>query len=71
MKTKKSMMFICGGVIRESEFKRRLKSKDGVYGIMLCWVLPDDKYDEWERLRKEGRRKEARQIFDKYAKSII
>jgi len=72
MKTqnKKSMMFICGGVIRESEFKKRLKSDD-IYGIMLCWVLPDDKYDKWERLHKKGKHDEARQLFDKYAKSII
>ena len=66
-----SVIFICGGVIKESEFKEKLKSKDGIYGIMLYWVLPDDKYVEWERLCKEGRRKEAKQIFDKYAKSII
>ena len=66
-----SVIFICGGVIKESEFKKRLKSKDGVYGIMMCWVLPDDKYEEWERLHKKGKHEEARQIFDKYAKSII
>lgn len=66
-----SVIFICGGVIKESEFKEKLKSKDGVYGIMMCWVLPDDKYEEWERLHKKGKHEEARQIFDKYAKSII
>ena len=71
MKIKESVMFICGGVIRESEFKEKLKSKDGIYGIMLCWVLPDDKYVEWERLQKEGKREEAKKIVDKYAKSII
>jgi len=70
MQTKKSVILYCGGVIRESEFQKRLKSDD-IYGIMLYWVLPDDKYEEWERLHKEGKHEEARQIFEKYAKSII
>ena len=63
-------MPICGGIIRESEWDEAVK-KGEFYGLMMCYVLPDDKYEEYFRLLREGKKKEADEIFKEYAWSVI
>lgn len=49
MKTKqKAIGVICGGVISESELK-----KHDILEIMMCYILPDDKFEEYMKLKKE------------------
>jgi len=62
---------ICGGIIKESEFQKRLKKKNGIYGIMMCFILPDDQYDKYWQARKNNDKKTAQKIFKNYARSII
>lgn len=56
---------ICGGVVSESEF---LKNPDV---CLMCFIMPDDAYKRYEKLLKEGKEKEASDLFKKYAWSVI
>ena len=61
---------MCGGVISQT-MDRKLTRKHGVYATMMCYILPDDKYKEYVKLKKSKNDKEASKIFNKYAHSII
>lgn len=63
-------MSICGGVISESELKKRIDNGTAE-GVMMCFVMPDDKFDEYVKFKKENKHKEAKKIFNKYAMSMI
>ena len=67
----KSIHFICGGVIKESIFRKHFESKKGVYAVLLEWVLPDDEYDKWEQLYRKKKYSEAQELLKKHGKSII
>ena len=48
------------------------KMKDfGVWADTMSWVMPDDKYEQYVALQKEGKDKEATKIFEAYARSQI
>ena len=53
----KEEIFICGGVVSESEF-----AKDP-WRYSLCVVLPDDKFEEWEKTEDL---KEKEEILRRY-----
>ena len=56
---------ICGGIVKESEFEKNPTA------YLMCIILPDKYYEEYEKLLKEGKRKEAKRILKKYAWSVI
>jgi len=60
---------ICGGVISESMMMKAIKKNP--YSCLMSFVLPDDKYKLYIKYNKEGNRKKAKEIFDKYAVSQI
>ena len=60
---------ICGGIITESEFQKRLKDNE-VEGVIMAFILPDDKYKTYWKLKDNGKDREATKIFDKFARSI-
>ena len=62
---------ICGGVISESQYQKALKSKDGIYEIMMSFVLPDKQYEKYLTFVKANKRGLANRIFKKYATSLI
>jgi len=66
----KSSGAICGGIIKESEWDKAVK-EGRFYGLMMCYVLPDDKYDTYFKLKQEGRNKEATKVFREHAWSVI
>lgn len=62
---------ICGGVISESKLKSDQK-KYGVWADMMCYVMPDDKFAQYQKLKEENwDSKEAKKLFDKHAWSMI
>ena len=62
---------ICGGVISESQYQEAVKSKDGIYGIMMSCILPDEQYKKYLAFKKAGKNGLANRIFKKYAMSLI
>jgi len=69
-KYEKTIGFLCGGIIKESKFWE-LFDKGELEPYFLCLVLPDDKYEEYVKLKEEGKEKEAEKIIKKYAFSLI
>lgn len=61
---------ICGGVMSWSDMKKGMK-KYGAYFGMMSFVMPDKQYKRYFAYRKQGKEKEARRLFDKYAISQI
>jgi len=61
---------ICGGIIKKSEWDRAVK-EGRFMGLMMCYILPDDKYDIYFKLKREGKDKEASEVFRKYAWGVI
>lgn len=56
---------ICGGVISDSKFQ-----KDPM-AYMMCFVMPDDKFKEYEVAVKNKDQKKRRELFSQYAMSVI
>jgi len=56
---------ICGGIIAESYFKKQLAKKDGIYGMMMAWVMPDDKYKKNKAADKIGDHKKEKKLCDR------
>ena len=56
---------ICGGVISKSKF---MKDPDA---YMMAFVMPDNWHDKWIKCIKQGKDKEAKRLFQKYAISQI
>jgi len=61
---------ICGGIISESEFKKRFKNKT-LERVIMARVLPDEYYKKYSELIKKGEYEKAKKIFYKHAWSII
>jgi hypothetical protein len=61
---------ICGGIIKESEFMRRIKN-NAVEEVMMAYVLPDKWYDKYHKAVAEGKERIAHRIFMKHAWSMI
>ena len=61
---------ICGGVISESQLMKDIK-KYGAYADMMAYVMPDKQYKRYFTYKRQGKEKEAKKIFDKYAMSQI
>ena len=61
---------ICGGIIKESEWEKAVKETGGL-GYMMCFILPDNVYDEYFKLLEQGKKKEASKLFKKHAWSAI
>jgi len=63
-------MPICGGIIKESEWNKAVE-EGTADRYLMCFILPDDKYEEYFRLLEEGKEKDADEIFREYAWSVI
>ena len=63
-------IFVCGGVISESEHKKNVE-KHGVWADVMSYVMPDEQFAEYLDLEKAGKIKEATALFKKYVKSQI
>ena len=61
---------ICGGIISKSQLKKRCE-KDGIYGIMMCFVMKDKDYAFYRKLVKENKLKQADKFSEKVARSLI
>ena len=70
MKPKEENGAICGGVISESQNLKAMK-KYGVWANMMSYVMADKQFKIYSKLVKEGKDKEAHEIFEKYAVSQI
>ena len=62
---------ICGGIISESQLKKRCEKKNGIYGIMMCFVMKDKDYEVYRKLIKENKLKQADKFSEKVARSLI
>jgi len=69
-KMNKSSGAICGGIIKESEWNKAIK-ENKLNELMMCFVMPDDKYDLYWKLKQEGKNKEATKVFREHAWSVI
>ena len=58
---------ICGGVMSESMMSKGMK-KHGAYFGMMSYVLPDEIFKKYAVEKDEKKRK---QLFEKYARSVI
>lgn len=56
---------ICGGVISESKFN------EDPMAYMMALVLPDEWHEKYMKLIEEDKIKEAREIIERYARSMI
>jgi len=61
---------ICGGIISESMWDKAVKEGNAM-GLLMCVIMPDDKYELYWKLKEEGKDKEAEQILKKYAWSVL
>ena len=61
---------ICGGVMSFSMMNKGMK-KYGAYFGMMSFVMADKHYKRWIKYKKQGKKKEANKIFDRYALSQI
>ena len=62
---------ICGGIISESQLKKRCEKKGGMHGIMMCLVMKDKDYAFYEKLIKENKPEQADKFSEKVARSLI
>lgn len=61
--------YICGGVVKQSEYKRATK-KD-VWAYAMCYVMPDEWFDVYVAVKKLGDDKLATKIFDEHSYGVI
>ena len=61
---------MCGGVINESRWQQNLKENGG-YGLMMAYVMPDDKFELYKKAKESGDEKTAHRLFEKHAHSNI
>ena len=64
------MSSICGGVVSFSMHKKNTK-KYGVWADTMAFVMSDKHYKKFISLKKQGKDKEAKKIFNRYAISQI
>lgn len=60
---------ICGGVVKESEYKRATK-KD-VWAYAMCYIMPDEWFEVYILVKKLGDDKLATKIFKEHSWSMI
>lgn len=68
------MSSICGGVISQSYYDDYVKKNGDPYGIMMAYIMPDDKFEVYVKLREskgKADQKSADEWFDKYARSQV
>lgn len=63
--------FMCGGIISETYYKNYVKEHGDPMGIMMSYIMPDVKLKQYDKLRKEGKEKEATKLFDEHSWSLI
>lgn len=56
---------MCGGVINETLFQ------SDPMQYMMSYVMPDDKFEQYVKAKNDGNDKHAKELFNKYARSII
>ena len=56
---------MCGGVVSRSMFD------SDPWAYMMAHYMEDDKFDEYRKLKKDGKNKEATKLFELYARSAI
>ena len=56
---------ICGGVVKQSVFEKE------PMGYMMAWIMPDEHFEEYKKLKEAKKDKEAEKVFEKYAWSAI
>jgi len=56
---------ICGGIISQSKFNENIAAN------MMCTFLPDEKYDEYIKLIRKFKDKEANAIVDEFGMQAI
>jgi len=61
---------ICGGVMSFSMMKKGMR-KFGAYFGMMSFVMADNQYKRFIAYKKQGREKQAKKLFDRYAISQI
>jgi hypothetical protein len=61
---------ICGGVMSFSQNKRLMK-KEGIWAGLMSYLMPDKQYKKWVDYKKQGKEKQAKKLFDRYAISQI
>ena len=64
------MSSICGGIIALSQVIKNLKSGN-IWADMMAYVMPDNQYHRYIKLKKEHKDKEATKVSEKYARSQI
>jgi len=64
---------MCGGVISQSYYSNYIKENGDPYGIMTAYVMDDENFALYKRLKQGGKadQKAARELFDKKAWSQI
>lgn len=60
---------ICGGVISSSMHKKNMRQD--IWADTMAFVMSDKHYKRYVTYLKSGKKKEAKEIFDKYAISQI
>lgn len=60
---------ICGGLVKESEYKEA--TKEDVWAYAMAWVIPDDWYTVYAAVKQLGDHDLAHKIADKYSWSVI
>lgn len=60
---------ICGGVVKESEYKEATK-KD-VWAYAMSYVMPDEWFEVYVMVKNLGDDKLATKIFDEHSWSMI
>jgi hypothetical protein len=56
---------MCGGVINETLFQ------SDPMAYMMAYVMPDDKFKEYQHAKESGDDKSAKELFNEYSRSVI
>jgi hypothetical protein len=56
---------MCGGIISKTQMF------SDVERFMMAYYMEDEKFEEYKKLKEEGKNKEATKLFEKYGRSII
>jgi len=62
---------MCGGVISQSYFDKYVADNGDPYGIMMAFVMDDENFEVYKKYKEAGMHKNAKQIFDACARSMI
>ena len=56
---------VCGGIVSQSLFD------SNPMAYMMAYYMEDKYFNQYAELKKSGKDKEAKKVFDKYARSAI